>query len=153
VFLNTQTCFEHGGFESPCFTFVGFEGPTFLSVAGGEYRGQLELDDGFLADVIAVIAGIVYLQVTERPLRHHMDFFDEEDEEIFAAIAPPPREVIDGHPIGTVRDISRLDDGTLVGPGDEPSDLAINTGCTVGVFAKGNLDAQLIAHTTQATKC
>jgi hypothetical protein len=114
-----------------------FEGPTLVCVAGGKYRGRLAKDIGFLQDVIDVIAGIVYLQVSERPLRHHIDFFDEADEEIFAAIAPPAREVIDGYRIGTVRDISRLDDGTLAGPGDEPSDRAVNTGCTLGTFQKG----------------
>jgi hypothetical protein len=108
-----------------------------FQILGGRYRGQLEKDQGFLSDVIAIIAGIVYLQVSERPLRRHLDFLDDEDVAFIAEVYVPEREYIDGHPIGAARDLVRLDDGRIVGHGDEPSNRAISTGLTIRDFDKG----------------
>jgi len=111
-----------------------------FQILGGRYRGILTKDQGILEDVITIIATVVLLQVTASPLRHHTEFFDDEDDDIIAAHVAefvPAREAIDGHPIGTHRDIRRLDDGKLVGPGDEPSNRAVNTGFGAADFQEG----------------
>jgi len=70
-----------------------------------------------------------------------MDFLDDEDDDLINAHVAEfvaVREVIAVHPIGTHRDIRRLDDGKLVGPGEEPSNRAINTGFAATDFQKGD---------------
>lgn len=116
-----------------------------FAIIGGRYRGRLEDDNGFLHHVLSVIGGLVVLQTRASPLRTHMPLLGAEELEVVeekAAELAEAREVIDGHPIGTHRDIRRGADGGICGVGSEPSSAHIDSKCRSRDFSKGQLSSK-----------
>lgn len=94
---------------------------------------------------MTIIACIIQHQIIASPLREHVEFLDEAEEELIDDAAEelepllPPREVVNGMSIGTVDDIREMPDGTVRGPAvdaddEEPSNESIDTLLTVDDF-------------------
>lgn len=117
-----------------------------FAIVGGRFRGRLDADGGkFLHAVLSVICGLVVLQVRASPLRTHIPLLGPEELEVVeekAAELGVQREVIAGHPIGSHRDIFLGEDGSIRGPGPEPSSAHIDSRCRSRDFRKGLFDTR-----------
>jgi hypothetical protein len=107
-----------------------------FGILSGRYRGRLHLEGNLLSDVIKIISAILVLQIRKSPLRRHdevpligpaeMDAIDAAAEEAAAADAPA-RVILNGLEMGDpLHDIRIVGDG-VAGPGEEPSNEAVDS--------------------------
>jgi hypothetical protein len=112
-----------------------------FAVIGSRYRGRLREDKGRIFAATVIIASTLAIRISHRPLRNHSWLlrFHEDDVDDDGGDDDDNKEEKEEIMIGNPAiDIILGPSGVARGRGPEPSNAAINSGCTVNDFTIGD---------------